>query len=468
MIYPKLDECLVRGQENDYYLQSYKSGEEYHIDNFHAKILWLCNGGESVKSIAKKLNLDERELKKFLDYYEGAGLIEYKNYSLKDKFPEFSMSPCLEEVQIEATGKCNLHCKHCYGKEAFIRSSEKSMNLRELESALDQMREANVGKCFLSGGEIFTRKDLPDIIGLISDRKIHISGIFTNGTIFRQEVIDALGQCGIFTHFLVSIDSHIQEIHDYIRGSGSFEKTISFIREARTRGIKVTVNTVAMKPSVNSLFPMKKFLTELGVSLWRISVPREQGEVIANKHLIEPSWPEIFALYRQLLLHKLERPGGMKLQLSSIFRSDFLDDKRYYLYNENNACCQYKRWSLVMTADGNLIPCPAGFNVVFGNIKEDSLLDVWHSERTQVFKTLPVKATECLECGIKEYCGAGCRISAKYLHGSYLAKDENACPLYGFFKENIQPILAEHNIFAKKLKGESCDYDYKIINQLFA
>jgi sulfatase maturation enzyme AslB (radical SAM superfamily) len=95
----------------------------------------------------------------------------------------------------------------------------------------------------------------------------------------------------------------------------------------------------------------------------------------------------------------------------------------------------------------------------FGNTRETTLEEIWYSNYTQAFKTLPVEATECNGCGIKQYCGGGCRMIAWQLHKSLLAKDDNSCPLYQFFCRRIQPLFEEYGIEAVQLP-DSPEYAY--------
>ena len=136
----------------------------------------------------------------------------------------------------------------------------------------------------------------------------------------------------------------------------------------------------------------------------------------------------------------------MRIQIGSIFRESFVKEGRYYIYHGDSGVCQYKRWSLVLSSNGDVIPCPAGIHLCFGNIRERSLEDIWYSIATQSFKALPIDSTECADCDIRQYCGGGCRVNAKRLHGSYLAKDDDACLLYRFFVDKIQSVLEKNGI----------------------
>ncbi|PIQ75020.1 MAG: hypothetical protein CO001_01050 [Candidatus Portnoybacteria bacterium CG_4_8_14_3_um_filter_40_10] len=452
-MYPILKNSRVRGAENDFFLHQFKEGKEFALEKLHAEILWYCNGENSVDWLSEKFSQLNDDLLAFFAVLEESGLlILNKEKGRKVEFPPLAVSPYLQDMQIEATGRCNLWCKHCYAKKEFRRATKKEMSRTEFFEVFDQMYQLNVAKCFISGGESFLRKDLPELIAYLAHKCIGISGIFTNGTIYRQDVVDALKEAGSNTTFLVSLDGPDAQINDFVRGEGNFRRTISFIEKVKEQGFHVTVNTVAMKQNVKQLPEICHLLETLGVNRWRVSIPREQGETIVNKKLIVPEWQDIFIAYEELLRYALRRASSMRLQLSSIFKTEFLETKTYYLYREDTACCEYKRSSLVLTSDGNLIACPASVNFVFGNVKEKSLREIWYSDLAQSFKTLPVSKTECRDCDIKNYCGGGCRIIAWKLRKNILAKDENACPLYRFFFNTVKPIFEKEGICGEKLE----------------
>lgn len=448
-LYPILNNCLVRGSCSDFYLQNYKDGIEYSLNTEEVNFFHDLNGKNNIQKLSKKYKIEVKEIKDFINNFKGSGLIKLlkkKNETIN--FPSLNKPPSLNEVQIELTGNCNLWCKHCYGRKDFEKISKNQITKEQLFSCLDQMKDMNVARIIISGGEAFLYKELPSVIGRIAQKKIHIGGIFTNGTIIRNDIFRSLKKHNITTTFLVSLDGPNAAIHDCIRGNGNFNKSIDFIKKTISNGFRVTVNTVAMKPNIKKLPTMRYFLENLGVSRWRISVPREQGEAVANKDLIIPDWNDIFKAYKKILLGVLANKGKMKIQLSSLFKTEFLENGRYYLYNNNNGCCEYKRNSLVLEANGNILSCPASLNLPLGNIKNNSLKKIWYSYLTQAIKTLPIKDTKCKNCKIKKICGAGCRIMAKKLKGSYFEIDPNACPLYNFFHKEIQPILNKLKIKA--------------------
>lgn len=470
-MYPILKDCLVRGIGNDYYLQNYKTGVEYKLEEIPAQILWHCTGEYDIKWFLNNFSITYDEIIIFFNVLVGSDLLILSRQKvIAKKFPSLSESPYLREIQIDAAGKCNLFgkCKHCYGKESFQKAAKNELKTEEIQGLIYQMEELNITRCFLSGGEIFLRKDLPNIIQCISENKIHLAGIFTNGTIFRQDVMNALHNTGMLTVFLISLDSHIEKINDFMRGDGCYQKTLSFIEKIKSAGYPITINTMVIKQNVKHLIAMRSFLEKLDITRWRLSIPREQGETIINKNLIIPNWQDVFSAYEKLTQHSLKEKVKMKIAISSVFKTELVRDKTFYLFNSENNCCEYKRDAIVIKPNGDVVPCTAFDDLVFGNIRQQSLKDIWQSDLCQAFKTLPISATECRDCKINHLCGAGCRKVAWEINKNILSKDENSCPLYEFAEKIIVPLLEKNGIKSQYLKEvKPYKYDTSILKDAF-
>ncbi len=467
-MFPALNNCRVRGCKDDFYLQNYKTGEEFVLDSVQANVLYECNGVLSVEAIANRLVIPKEDLQIFLSGFEDNGLLVLGPEPTNQSFGKLGTSPILREVHCDITGNCNLFgvCKHCYGRASFQADGNEDLSLEAVESLVNQMSAMNVADCVLSGGEPFCRKDLPEIIGLLDDKAVHITGIFTNGTIERSDVFEALSSRQIKTFFFVSLDGASARVNDFMRGPGSFAKTILFIKSAIAAGFPVVVNTMVIKQNVDHLHSMRVYLEQLGVHTWRLSTPREQGEAIVNSELIMPEWSKVFRSYQSLISHSLSSTDRMKIQIGSIFRTDMLRDKVYYLFSPSSSCCEYKRWSIVVKPNGNIVPCSAFDNMVFGNIRENRLEDVWFSESVQAFKNLPVSKTDCKECKLLGICGSGCRKIAYELCGSVFAKGGQSCPLYEFARDVVLPMLEGEGVVAKKLrKPVPFKYDIRRIEE---
>jgi len=176
-------------------------------------------------------------------------------------------------VVYEATMRCNLHCEFCYVGTLLNIEGE----WRE-ELPLDVLRQAFPDQdglqVSLTGGEIFMRKDILDVMDVFREKGYVCGYLTTNGTIITEERAAALADLasqGFLKHISVSIDGP-GEMHDRARGvKGTFERTSAGLRRlqqaaaARHAPLRVSVNTTVAHETLDALTEMVDVAAELGV-----------------------------------------------------------------------------------------------------------------------------------------------------------------------------------------------------------
>jgi len=140
----------------------------------------------------------------------------------------------------ELTDRCNLNCKHCM-RDRHDKPSDLSLSL--LDKVLRQGKEAyGIGLTAFTGGEPLMHKDFEGVVKTVVDNDYHFTFV-TNGTLIPKrihvltdpEVKKRLG------NVCVSLDGHTEEIHDSIRGEGSFRKAMAAIMILKNAGIPVVI-----------------------------------------------------------------------------------------------------------------------------------------------------------------------------------------------------------------------------------
>ena len=76
----------------------------------------------------------------------------------------------LQHAQIEVTGKCNMHCKHCRA----VDEANRDLTLDEIEKILDfiNMNREDNFRITLSGGEPFVHPNMIQIVKMVRDSGI--------------------------------------------------------------------------------------------------------------------------------------------------------------------------------------------------------------------------------------------------------------------------------------------------------
>jgi len=134
-----------------------------------------------------------------------------KLYILRQRVPLF--------VQMLLTSRCNSHCKYC---DIPLRNKGELDTQRVLK-LIEEMAEAGTYRLGLFGGEPLLRKDIHEIVTHAKENGL-IVHLYTNGILVKQHIETIKLLDGIF----ISIDGP-EEIHDSIRGKGTFKKVIEAI-----------------------------------------------------------------------------------------------------------------------------------------------------------------------------------------------------------------------------------------------
>jgi MoaA/NifB/PqqE/SkfB family radical SAM enzyme len=141
--------------------------------------------------------------------------------------------PLLNDITIEITNHCQLHCQHCgiwAEKERHEMSS--SMVVRLIHELLERYRISFVS---ITGGEPFLNKNCGRLLKALSFfRKrgdITGFGIYSNAAYFEgvRRVLSMYGGFLRGMHMGVSIDG-AEATHDRLRGAGAYQKTLKTIQ----------------------------------------------------------------------------------------------------------------------------------------------------------------------------------------------------------------------------------------------
>ncbi len=161
------------------------------------------------------------------------------------------------------TSKCNRKCSFCF------RPNRKELNTKEVCKIIDKLAACGVKGIGVTGGEPLLRKDIVKILKHIWEKDIKIC-LATNTDFyfkyqkFINKYVSAIG---------IPIEGSKREIHDLIRGDGSFCNVINTINKICTKSrLKMYFSTVLTKDNIDDLANMENLLAKYKdkVLYWKI------------------------------------------------------------------------------------------------------------------------------------------------------------------------------------------------------
>jgi len=152
-------------------------------------------------------------------------------------------------LRLSVTDRCDLRCIYCMAEQMTFVPRRELLTLEELDRLASAFIARGVRKLRITGGEPLMRKD---ILGLFDGLSRHLrSGalaeltLTTNGTLLAPTA-EALARAGV-RRVNVSLDTLDAERFRAITRRGTLAVVMDGLRAAEQAGLKVKLNTVALK-----------------------------------------------------------------------------------------------------------------------------------------------------------------------------------------------------------------------------
>lgn len=246
------------------------------------------------------------------------------------------------QVDVELNSGCNMNCPFCLHGYEDIKN--KNMPIKTYRKIIDEAAEIGVKSLKLNYiNEPMLRKDLEDCIKYAKKAGIPNIYMATNGTLLNSKRRKSILESGI-TKIFISIDSFTSDTYNTQRLDGRFPLVIknvtSLIDERNELGLDFPIIRVSFLKNSLNIHEAEDF-----EKFWS-----DKADLIAFQVM-----DEVPDLDTKLTLKK-----------------DFISDEG----------CQFVFKQLVITTDGNILPCckMSGMKLKIGNIDNMSLRDAWKSK----------------------------------------------------------------------------------------
>ena len=327
-------------------------------------------------------------------------------------------------VFYDITYKCNLRCKHCFTNSGI--ENKKELSLNEKIDLVEQLYDLGVERVSIAGGEPFASEDIYKFVEKCNEKKIDVS-ISTNGTYFNKDTIAKINELNI-KNITVSFDGGTEKSMDFIRGKGTYKKTIEGLKMLQKYYNKnYSIKTTLMKNNIKEIENLIKIAIECGCNTIKFNCVREDGRATTNKEKIILSQDEYIEVVKDIenLRHKYQDVIAIRAPLNIYGCDD------YEFIPELGFGCFAGKESICIDPLGNVKPCshyPKEF--ICGNVKVDNLKDIWNNSKIlKQFRELKGNDV-CNNCEEYEHCRGGCR------YRCFVDGDINGVDPYCYLKYN--------------------------------
>jgi len=285
----------------------------------------------------------------------------------------------LFHAHLDVTWRCPLRCRHCYlGGEA-----PGELTGDELDGVLGQLADMGVMSLLLSGGEVFARDDILEIVRAARRRGFLIL-VKTTGTLCSPAECDALADLGVRTVH-VSLYSHRPAVHDAVtQVPGSFARSLAAILRLQELGTRVEASVTLLRGYETDFSEVRAGLLSRGVQAVAINELKDLG--CYDGYSLDGLWLDGAAREEQWEAAFGDRPPRRDLRAE-------------------DPVCLAGRLAAYVGPRGDVRPC-LEWPEVIGNLRDAPLKEIWRDHPAlQALRSLTWGTTDgCMSCPDRSWC----------------------------------------------------------------
>jgi SynChlorMet cassette radical SAM/SPASM protein ScmE len=345
-----------------------------------------------------------------------------------------------KHVDIAITGKCNLACQYCFYADEMV--ARTNLPTERWLSFFDELGQMGVMTVCLTGGEVFTRPDLFELIdGIIANRMRY--SLLSNGTMITEETLKQF-EIGKRRQRLdsiqISVDGSSAEVHDLSRPK-SFGRALRGLKLLKEAGYPVTVRVTINRHNVDDLENVARLLLdEVGLPSFSTNeayacgaTNRTEGDIILTPVQRQKAMQVLTRLSEQYN-HRIGATAGPLILAQELKTMDEMlaNGQTSRPGRGTLSACGGVFSQLGVMHDGTIVPCNILSTLPLGSIRVDNLRDVWLNHPTMISlrqrREIPLNSLEtCRDCAYQGFCTGGCPAGALYANGDFNTRSPMEC-----------------------------------------
>jgi SynChlorMet cassette radical SAM/SPASM protein ScmE len=345
-----------------------------------------------------------------------------------------------KHVDIAITGKCNLACQYCFYADEMV--ARTNLPTERWLTFFEELGQLGVMTVTLTGGEIFTRPDLFELIdGIIANRMRY--SLISNGTLITEETLKQF-EIGKRRQRLdsiqISVDGSSAEVHDLSRPK-SFGRALRGLKLLKQRGYPVTVRVTVNRNNVDDLENVAHLLLEeVGLSSFSTNeayacgaTDRTEGNIILTPAQRKKAMEVLTRLAEQYDQRISATAGPLIMARELMTLDEMIANGQTSLPGRGTlSSCGGVFSQCAILHDGTIVPCHVLSTLRLGIIGIDSFQEVWANHATMTAlrqrREIPLSSLEtCQDCAYQGFCAGGCPGTALYNTGDFNTRDPMSC-----------------------------------------
>ena len=183
-------------------------------------------------------------------------------------------------IRVSVTDRCDFRCVYCMSEDMEFLPKKDVLSLEELDRLCNTFIDLGVKKLRITGGEPLVRKNIMQLFSNLGNKigqGLEELTLTTNGSQLARYAKDLFDN-GV-KRINVSLDSLDKNKFKKITRIGDFDKVVKGIMAAKNAGLKIKINTVALKGiNDNEILDLVKWCGENKFALTFIEV-MPMGEI---------------------------------------------------------------------------------------------------------------------------------------------------------------------------------------------
>lgn len=368
------------------------------------------------------------------------------------ELPPLSQHP--QQVTLHVTPRCNLRCRHCFKSPA---SEEPRLaplpssrtqgdgdlpSLPVIQSWVDQAVGVGAERLVLTGGEVLTRPDWREIARYAGERLP--TEVLTNGAQIDGEAADVLAAAGVTVQ--ISVDGASAEVHEALRGPGTFAPTMAGVHHLLARGMgqRLAWSVCVNRLNLGSVESLLRLALDLGVGFVYLLWVTPRGSAGQRWEDLAISEGEAAELAGRLAPWLREYPGRIRVagceHVAAPAGRRGSGPRRAGGERLASSCAGEGRGrelpcplaageTLLVDVDGSIYPCGmlAAHEYRLGSMPVEGLAGALQSPRYQSLREMVALRAETLEacggCDWRSLCRGACPGLAWVQHGDWWSTD---------------------------------------------